>query len=111
MIRASSSIGHLPVVCLGGLYHPIPDRPAGELVRSCDGAGCKAAAGVARRRHPLNHIRSGFSDFPAHLIDLGASTARSAALPDSARLCRRGGRTSSEALAAPGFFYSACGPP
>jgi hypothetical protein len=51
------------------------------------------------------------STFPLRAIDLCAPTARSAALPGLARLCRRGRRTSSDALAAPGVLYSACGPP
>lgn len=102
-MSAPLSIGRLPVVCLGAMHRPIHDSLAGEIVRSCDGAGCKAAAGASSGRHPTKRSRSSFSVFPAHLIDLGASTARSAALPGYARLCRRGRRTSSEALAAPGL--------
>jgi hypothetical protein len=125
MSRASSPIGRLPVVCLGDLYHPIPDRPAGELVRSCDGAGCKAAAGASSGRHPTKRSRSGLRFSFAHgahrlrgragrpatgyrpvihvslmrgLLWSAAPTARSAAFR----------RTSSEALAAPGL--SLCHP-
>lgn len=73
-----SPIGLSPVVCRVGMPRPIHVALAGELVRSCDGAGCKAAAGASSGRHPTKRSRSGFSRFPTRLIDLGAAPARSA---------------------------------
>lgn len=60
---APLSIGRLPVVCPGAMPRPIHDALAGELVRSCDGAGCKAAAGASSCRHPTKRSRSGLIVF------------------------------------------------